>query len=183
MKQTSSAYIFKIADTEEEFSQIHKLNYKTFVEEIPQKDRNKDRILIDEFHKENTYFICKTGRELIGMLALRGQRPFSLDKKIADLDRYLPSDIKPCEIRMLSIVDRYRYSMILLGLFKALRPIVKEKYDVILISGYEKKMKLYTHMGFQPFAYKVGKENALYQPMFLRTEHIRRLDPLIDRYT
>ena len=54
--------IFRIATTRHEFEQIFKLNYKTFVEEIPQHERNAERRLVDKFHEENTYLICMDGK-------------------------------------------------------------------------------------------------------------------------
>ena len=51
----------KIADTGDEFDRIARLNYATFVEEIPQHQSNPDRALVDKFHQENTYFIAKEG--------------------------------------------------------------------------------------------------------------------------
>ena len=49
---------FKIASGEPEFEQIFRLNYKTFVEEIPQHRNNPEQRLVDKFHAENTYAIC-----------------------------------------------------------------------------------------------------------------------------
>ena len=87
---TESRLQFKLASEEWEFEQIHRLNYETFVEEIPQHAPNAQRCLVDPFHDQNTYAIAVRGITLVGMAALRGQRPFSLDKKLPDLDSYLP---------------------------------------------------------------------------------------------
>jgi len=73
---------FKIAAEEWEFEAIHSLNYKTFVEEIPQHQHSGEKRLVDKFHRENTYLICLDGDRLVGMLAMRGNRPFSLDSKL-----------------------------------------------------------------------------------------------------
>lgn len=81
--------IYKVADQDWEFDSIHKLNYKTFVEEIPQHEETKERVRIDRFHEENTYLICLDDDKLVGMVALRGKRPFSLDYKISNLDFHL----------------------------------------------------------------------------------------------
>src|SRR4051812_38902938 len=83
------ALTFKIASEPAEFEQIHRLNYKTFVEEIPQHPSNERGVLVDRFHDETTYAVCKRGGEVIGMMALRCQRPFSLDQKLGNLDQYL----------------------------------------------------------------------------------------------
>src|ERR1041384_1829585 len=93
--------VFKFASEDWEFEQIHRLNYKTFVEEIPQHQPSPNARLKDKFHDENTYLICLCGRKLAGMLAVRGNRPFSLDQKLEKLDSYLPQGRKICEIRLL----------------------------------------------------------------------------------
>ena len=49
---------FRIACYPSDFEQIHKLNYLTFVEEIPQHTKNSDQTLVDKFNSENTYFTC-----------------------------------------------------------------------------------------------------------------------------
>ncbi len=84
--KTSAPFIFKVASWDWEFEQIHRLNHKTFVEEIPQHEAAPDGLLVDKFHHENTYFICLRGGRLIGMVAARDQRPFSLDQKLESLD-------------------------------------------------------------------------------------------------
>src|SRR6185369_2508203 len=63
--------VFKVASGPEEFEQIHRLNYRTFVEEIPQHPPNGEKLLVDRFHGENTYFLCLDERQVVGMMALR----------------------------------------------------------------------------------------------------------------
>src|SRR5258706_9177942 len=99
---------FKLADRGVEFEAIHRLNYRTFVEEIPQHSPNAERRLVDRFHAENTYVIGLDGEELVGMVASRCRRPFSLDEKLPDLDRHLPPHRKIVELRLLAVDLRYR---------------------------------------------------------------------------
>lgn len=94
---------FRIATEPWEFEQIHRLNYRTFVNEIPQHSPNPEGGLVDKFHAENTYLICVRGRQLVGMIALRAKRPFSLDAKLSDLDSYLPYHRSVSEAGMLAI--------------------------------------------------------------------------------
>jgi hypothetical protein len=95
--------VYKIANTVDEFEQIFRLNYKTFTEEIPQNEVNAEKRVVDKFHAENTYLICVEGDCLLGMMAMRDKRPFSLDEKLEDLDSYLPAYKFICEIRLLAI--------------------------------------------------------------------------------
>lgn len=78
---------FCLATTEKDFAQIRALNYQTFVEEIPQHEKNETGLLRDRFEDESLYVICRQRNEVVGMLALRAHRPFSLDSKLNDLDR------------------------------------------------------------------------------------------------
>ncbi len=98
-----SSLTFKIASEEWELEQIHRLNYRTFVEEIPQHGPNPEGRLVDRFHAENIYLIWLHDRRLAGMLAMRRNRPFSLDAKVANLDQYLPAGRVPVEVRLLAV--------------------------------------------------------------------------------
>src|SRR6185437_2890653 len=71
---TRQPLTFKTASEDWEFEAIHRLNYKTFVEEIPQHKGSPTHRLVDKFHAENTYLICTRGNQLAGMLAVRGSR-------------------------------------------------------------------------------------------------------------
>ncbi|MEW6144306.1 MAG: GNAT family N-acetyltransferase [Thermodesulfobacteriota bacterium] len=168
--------LYKIATLESEFEQIHRLNYETFVEEIPQHGKNASRRLVDKFHDENTYIICLDGDELAGMLAVRDKRPFSLDRKLPGLDSYLPQSRSLCELRLLSVKKERRYRKVLLGLFVSLAAYCEEKkYDLALISANIAQEKLYTNLGFVPFGPEVGTEGARYQPMYLTPESYYRM--------
>lgn len=161
--------IYKIATEPSEFEQIVAMNYRTFVEEIPQHNENERRILIDKFHEENTYIICLKDEKLIGMICVRSNRPFSLDGKIGRVEDHLPVSVQnPCEIRLLSVDPNYRNGRVFLGLAQALiRYCLKIGYDAAVISGTTRQLKLYGQLGFQPFAYMTGNEEAAFQPMYL----------------
>lgn len=162
---------FKIASEKSEFEQIYRLAYSTFVEEMPRYEVNPDRILVDRFDQENTYIVCKRDAQLLGMVAIRGQRPFSLDEKVEQLDSYLPAGRSACEIRLLSVERRHRKSPVFLGLVKLSAQYCRHKgFDLAVISGTVKQQKLYKHLGFVPFGPLVGTPNALFQPMYLTLE-------------
>jgi aspartate aminotransferase-like enzyme len=178
---------FKIADQAQEFEQIHRLNYRTFVEEIPQHAVNAERRLVDKFHDENTYFIALQDETLIGMLTLRAVRPFSLDSKVENLDQYLPPATpdrvqKICEIRLLAVEPAYRHTSVFANLFNfALATCLKQEFTLALVSATVLQEKLYANMGFTPFANLVGKPGAMYQPMYLILESALRMQQRLQR--
>ena len=166
-----SPLVFKIATEDWEFDLVHQLNYKTFVEEIPQHAASSSKRLVDKFHAENTYLICLSGRQLVGMLAARGQRPFSLDQKLANLDSYLPAGRSLCEVRLLSVDKKFRTGQVFQGLMTLMwQHFVEKGYDMGVISGTTRQSKLYHHLGFIPFGPLVGQEGTQFQPMYLSVE-------------
>jgi aspartate aminotransferase-like enzyme len=166
--------VFKFANEDWEFEQIHRLNYKTFVEEIPQHQPSASPRLVDKFHAENTYLICLQNQKLAGMLAVRGNRPFSLDQKLPNLDSYLPPGRTICEIRLLAIEKKFRGTrsgQILQGILALLwQHGVEKGYDLAIISGTTRQFKLYQHLGFVPFGPLVGAGEAQFQPMYVTLE-------------
>ncbi len=165
---------FKIAADPAELEQVHRLNYRTFVDEIPQHRPNGDRVLVDRFDTENTYVVCLRGDTLLGMISVRGRRPFSLDHKLPDLDAHLPPGRTACEIRLLSVEQGHRNGVVFRGLVECLaRHCLAEGYDLALISGTERQLRLYRHIGFVPFGPMVGAEGARFQPMYLTLETFR----------
>src|SRR6266446_227812 len=163
--------VFKFASEDWEFEEIHRLNYKTFVEEIPQHKASPSQRLVDKFHAENTYLICLCGRKLAGMLAARSNRPFSLDQKLENLDSYLPQGRKVCEIRLLAVERKFRGAQVLQGILALLwQHGVEKGYDLAIISGTPRQFRLYQHLGFVPFGPTVGAGEAQFQPMYVTLE-------------
>lgn len=169
--QDDAPLAFRVASEAWEFEQIHRLNYATFVEEIPQHHADAGRLLVDKFHEQNTYMTCWRGARLVGMIAVRGERPFSLDSKLQNLDSYLPSERSCCELRLLAVEPSYRRGRVFRGLGMLVIAYCKRQgYDLALISGTTRQEKLYRHLGFVPFGPLVGTPEALFQPMYLTLE-------------
>ena len=176
---------YKIATDKWEFDEIKKLNYETFAEEIPQHQRNSSRQHTDKFHKENVYIICIKDTKLLGMLAVRDRRPFSLDQKLQNLDSYLPSGRRICEIRLLAIKKDVRFTRVLKGLLeKTARYCIEKNFDTAVISAILNQQKLYRHIGFVPFGPLVGTAEARFQPMKLTVEaHAESRSPMLTEDT
>ena len=161
--------VFKQADEPWEFEEIFQLNYASFVEEVPQHPSNDDRVLVDRFHAENTYFICRREQDLVGMICVRDRRPFSLDEKLGRLESYLPQaeGSRVCEVRLLAVRPDMRRTRVLTGLLTMMaRHCQDGGYDYVVMSGRVSQQHLYRHIGFVPFGPVVGDDDAPYQPMY-----------------
>jgi GNAT superfamily N-acetyltransferase len=165
--------IYRIAREPWVLEQIHRLNYRTFVEEIPQHPPSPDRRLVDRLLARSTPFVCLEGRQLVGMVMISGERPFSLDRKLRDLDAYLPPANKVCEVRLLMIEPLHRRGRVFGELLvRAARWARKQGYDLALISGAEQQMKLYRHLGFVPFGPPIGTAAAPFRAMYATWDRV-----------
>ena len=167
--ENGSGLVFKQATEPWEFQEIYQLNYASFVEEVPQHPINDDRMLVDQFHDENTYFICRRGPDLLGMICARDRRPFSLDQKLGRLEDHLPQaeGSRVCEIRLLAVRPDLRRTRVLPGLLTMMARYCQDGgYDFVVMSGRVSQQRLYRHIGFIPFGPVVGDDAAPYQPMY-----------------
>lgn len=164
--------LFKIATTAGEFDQVHRLNYRTFVEEIPQHAPNPEGRHVDKFHADNTYIIGVRDGRVIAQLAIRRRRPFSLDAKLPNLDQWLPPGRNVVELRLLAVDPAHRNGPVPAQLLQFVAQHCRERGDeVAIISGAVRRLRLYRALGFEPFGPLVGTEEAPYQPMLLTLEN------------
>ena len=171
---------FKIADDTSEHEQVAQLAYETFVEEIPQHTPNPARRHVDRFHDENTYLLAMDGDMVVGMLAVRGTRPFSLDQKLGGVDPYLPPGRRVCELRLLAVRPTHRHGFVFKGLIDLLLTYGRAcGYDLAIISGTLRQAKLYRHLGFVPFGPLVGTSEAPFQPMYITIERFEQVTPTL----
>jgi aspartate aminotransferase-like enzyme len=168
----------KIATEGWEFEQIHALNHQTFAEELPQHPRNQTARLVDRFHDENTYVIGLSGDRLVAMIAVRDQRPFSLDQRLPDLDSYLPPGRSMCELRLLAVAKGQRAGHVLPALLDYVwRHCLAHGFDMALISAVTTQLRLYRHLGFEPFGPLTGTTHPQFQPMRLTLERFATRAP------
>ncbi|MEA2601215.1 MAG: hypothetical protein QOF89_2207 [Acidobacteriota bacterium] len=163
----------KIASEPWELEQVYGLNYRTFVEEIPQHSPNEERRLVDRLLARSLCFVCLDGRRLRGMVAICDERPFSLDAKLERLDDCLPPHRRPCEIRLLAVEKEDRGGLVFVTLMGALLRHAREKgYDLAVLSGAKSQLHLYRHIGCVPFGPPLGTEAAPYQGMYVTWDRV-----------
>lgn len=176
-----SSVVFRVAEQAWEIDQVHRLNRATFADEIPQHRADGD-LLVDRFHDQNTYVVAVDGERVIGMLAVRDRRPFSLDDKLPDLDAYLPRDRRVCEVRLLAIAKERRGQLLLPGLMRALWDLGQKRgYEVAVLSAFVRRVELYARLGCVPFGPRVGAGELCMQPMLATRDGFLRALRELDR--
>src|SRR5262249_5111073 len=113
-------YVFKLAETKQEFEQVHRLNKQTFVGEIHQHADTGDGLLIDKFHTKNSYFIVLREGRVVGMVSLHDQPPFSIADRLSDPGILSRPGTRPLEVRLLAIEPDERNSHLFFGLIYVL---------------------------------------------------------------
>ena len=166
--------IIKPATELSEFLQIHELNYKTFVEEIPQHQHNAENRLVDKFHNKNQYIVAKRKEKVVGMVCYNMERPFSLDQKLPELNKHLPEYKKIAEIRLLAVHKEERKITVTYRLLKYLcKVLIELQTDAAVISGTTRQLRLYERIGFVPFGPLLGSHEARFQPMYITINELR----------
>jgi predicted N-acetyltransferase YhbS len=163
-------YRFKRAETEAELEQVFRLNHAVFAGELGQHERHADGQLVDKFHQKNTYLIALSGEQVVGMIALHDQAPFSVSSKLAD-PTLLEGYGKLVEVRLLAVEPAHRNGLVMAGLMTTLYQQASA-YDAIAISGHVDKSGIYHELGFRDLGPAVQSGEAWYVPMILRVEEL-----------
>src|SRR5262245_61897629 len=166
-------YVFKRAETSEELKQVHQLNYRTFVREIPQYPDDGNGYLIDKFHDKNIYFVCLRSDRVVGMISCHDGPPFSVAERHSDPGILYRPGMRPMEVRLLAIEPAERHSTVFLGLLCALYEYTRDNgYTDLFISGVANRVSLYQHMGFAPLGPAVPSGRASFVPMRATLRHV-----------
>jgi N-acyl-L-homoserine lactone synthetase len=161
-------YRFKRAESPEEFEAIHRLNYRTFVQEIPQHADPGNTLLIDKFHEKNVYFIALRGDRVVGMVSLHDQPPFSVASRLPDAALLEAPETRPLEVRLLAVETAERNGAVFLGLSQVIFEYAQANhYTHLFISGLEERERLYRRLGFQALGPAVASGEAWFVPMVL----------------
>jgi aspartate aminotransferase-like enzyme len=161
-------YSFKLAQTDAELDQVHKLNYETFVREIAQHGDPGTGRLIDKFHHKNAYLIAMCGDDVVGMAAVHSRPPFSIADRLADPKVIERPGERPLEVRLLAIRPDRRRGPVFSGLIWAIREHARSfGHTCLLISGLEERVPLYAKLGFSRLGPPVPCGGASFVPMTL----------------
>jgi aspartate aminotransferase-like enzyme len=161
-------YLFKWAETAEEIDQVHRLNYRTFVGEIPQYPDPGTGVLVDKFHHKNRYLIALKAGRVVGMLSGHDEPPFSIAGRLSDPGLIQRPGMRPLEVRLLAIEPAERNTSMFLGMVWALYCHAQDTgHTHLVISGVEERVGLYERFGFVRLGPAVPCGQASFVPMML----------------
>jgi aspartate aminotransferase-like enzyme len=168
-------YVFKRAETSDELEQIHRLNYRTFVSEIPQHADPGTGRLVDKFHDKNAYFIALLENRVVGMVSVHDQPPFSVADRLSDPSILHRPGTRPLEVRLLAVEPSRRNSTVFFGLIWLIYEHSRQNgYTHLYISGIEDRLPLYRQLGFEPLGPAVRCGQANFVPMVVTIGQLTR---------
>ena len=169
-------YVFKRAETVAEFEQVHALNYRTFVGEMAQYPDSGAGRLIDKFHHKNVYFIAVHDGQVVGMVSVHGEPPFSIAERLPDPSILHDPAVKPLEVRLLAVEHEKRNSIVFTGLVWLLYHYAQDTgITHLFISGVKERISLYQQIGFEVAGPPIVSGKATFVPM------IAPLNKVIDK--
>ena len=148
--------------------QLQRLNYQTFAEELGQYETNRDGVLVDRFHERNRYFVATEGAEVVGMISIHMEAPFSVEKRLPAGVAVEELAERPCEVRLLAISPKARRGVVLAGLFWRVFAEARQRERThILISGVTGRAAMYEALGFRALGPAIAAGRTSYIPMSL----------------
>jgi aspartate aminotransferase-like enzyme/predicted N-acetyltransferase YhbS len=173
-------YVFKRAETSQEFDEIHRLNYRTFVSEVPQHPDTGNGLLVDKFHDKNIYFIAVYEGRVVGMVSAHDQPPFSVTERLSDPSLLQRPGTRLLEVRLLAVEPGRRHSRVLPGLLWGLLEYARASgHTHMVISGLQDRVSLYQHLGFRSIGPAVPEGTVAFVPMELA---LRRIPARLERF-
>ena len=162
----SGRFVVKVAESDEELEQLHRLNYQTFVDELPQHAETGNGQLVDKFHDKNTYFVAMIDDHAVGMLAVHDRPPFSIADKMSDPETLLQLGPRPLEVRLMAIDPKHRATKLFAALGYAVFQYARRgQYSHMLISGFVDRLRMYQRIGFRELGPPVRSGGVLFVPM------------------
>jgi len=157
--------LFKSAETEAEFQQIHALNHRIFAEEIAQHPTDPSRLLVDRLDSQNHYFIAVHQDKVIGMVSAHSGPAFSVSRRLP-APQTLSDFPRPFEVRLLAIHPAQRNRTVLSGLLWQVYDFaLSNRGSHLLISAITEREPMYRKLGFEPLGPAVPEGAASFIPM------------------
>lgn len=167
-------YVFKRAESPQEFEAVHELNYRTFVDELGQYPSTGNGRLVDKFHDKNIYFIGLRDSRIVGMISAHGQPPFSVAQRISNPEILQGPGMRPLEVRLLAVEPEERNGNVLVGLLWTFYKHARDQgYTDLFISGVVDRVPFYQRLGFEPLGPAIAAGEAAFVPMAVSFDELQ----------
>ena len=170
-------------ETEADFAELWKFNYRIFAAELKMRPENADGFIVDKFHHKNIYLAArsKADNSIIGMIAAHWQAPYSAEAHFGSAVAAPPVDGgKLGEIRLFAISPDCRKTAVVTTLgISMLLALAKHQVTEVIISGISVQKRFYERLGFKVTGSPVAEGATTLYPMRIKLpEFIERCKKL-----
>ena len=150
---------------------IRRLLFATFVGELGQYQDAGGDSHADKFEHKNHHFLAEQDGELVGLIAVHGQAPFSVAARMPADTPFESIADRPLEVRLLSVIPGRRHSPIAFRLMAAVFAYARESgHRELWISGVDAQLPLYRKLGFEALGPSVPDGAVAFTPMRVRLD-------------
>jgi len=161
---------------------IYKLRHKVYADELNQHSPNSDCRLTDSLDKTNIYIVVKFNNKIAGFISITTpQSPsYSIDKYFSREDLFFNFDNKLYEIRLLTVVNHFRGSIVAsLLMYAALRWIEENGGNRVVAIGREEIKNIYLKAGLKSLGLKIKSGAVNFELLSCKISCLRSK---LDRY-
>jgi len=152
--------------TSEDLPEIRQLLHRTFVDELGQYADSGMGKHADKFEHKNHAYLARDNGELVGMIAVHGEAPFSVAARMPAHTPMAELANRPLEVRLLCVAPGLRGSQIAFRLMAAVfAHALAHDYRELWISGVEEQLPLYRKLGFEALGPAIPDGNVAFTPM------------------
>lgn len=165
-----------LADAQDRQS-IYGLRHQVYARELGQHRENREGVLTDVLDQVNTYLVAKRGHAIVGFVAITPPNPhgYSVDKYFARRDMPFVFDEGLYEVRLLTVVESDRHTMVAtLLMYGALRYVESQGARVVVAIGRRQVLGLYERAGLRTHGLHVQSGAVSYELMSADVRDLRK---------
>ena len=174
--------ILKIADSRER-EEIYRLRHDVYARELGQHAPNDGGALRDPLDEFNVYIVALLNGAIAGFISITPpeRRVYSVDKYLRRADFPALLNDRLYEVRLLSVVNRYRgRELAFLLMYAALRWVESRGGDSLVAIGRREVLDLYLHVGLRRLGHTVQSGAVTYE---LLTATAAQLNARLNQFT
>lgn len=155
---------------------IYRIRHRVYAQELHQHHENSAGLLSDALDQVNTYVVAKQDATVLGFVAITPPNPqgYSVDKYFARTDVPFAFDDGLYEVRLLTVVDAHRRTMLAaLLMYAALRYAECRGARVIAGIGRREVLDIYKRAGLCPHGLQVKAGAVTYELMSAPVRDLR----------
>jgi histidinol-phosphate/aromatic aminotransferase/cobyric acid decarboxylase-like protein/N-acyl-L-homoserine lactone synthetase len=157
--------VLSIASNEDRL-EIYKIRHLIYAQELHQHAINSNQALSDDLDAENKYIVAKLGHEIMGFISITtpNSKKYSVDKYFTRSDIPFSFDEYLYEIRLLTVLEKNRNSILALALMYAAFRWVQSHggLHVVAICRAE-LLEMYRKAGLRPLSLRAKSGKVTYE--------------------